>query len=400
MPSIRFNLKDPSSKEDTLIFLIFRYNGVRFKYSTGEKVKPKEWNANKMEVRASYMGSADKNARLQKIKSELNKIYTKYYTEGKFPTNKILSDELDKALQKDILSEVSFFKALDEFIETSPNSKGTIKKYISLRNHLLCYSKKKNTVIDFHTIDLEFYERFVKFFLDQGKLNNTIGKYISTLKAFLNWATEKGYNKFLIFRKFKNISEDIDIVYLEEEELNRIVDLDIAHIPRLGKVKDLFCLGCFTGLRYSDVVKIRPDDIRDDYLMVNTVKTKEILKIPLLSKPKEILQKYLKDDDFIKPISNQKMNQYLKEICKLAKIDAPVSMTKYSGKKRIEVSEPKYNLISTHTARRTFITLSLEKGMRPEVVMKISGHKDYRTFKKYIKLVDKVVKNEMFDKWE
>src|SRR5690606_31725103 len=136
------------------------------------------------------------------------------------------------------------------------------------------------------------------------------------------------------------------------------------------------------------------------YLMVNTVKTKEILKIPLLSKTKEILQKYLKDDDFIKPISNQKMNQYLKEICKLAKIDAPVSMTKYSGNKRIEVSEPKYNLISTHTARRTFITLSLEKGMRPEVVMKISGHKDYRTFKKYIKLVDKVVKNEMFDKWE
>src|SRR5690554_5465362 len=189
----KFNFKEASFKEDTLIFLIFRYNGVRFKYSTGEKVKPKEWNANKMEVRASYMGSADKNARLQKIKSELNKIYTKYYTEGKFPTNKILSDELDKALQKDILSEVSFFKALDEFIETSPNSKGTIKKYISLRNHLLCYSKKKNTVIDFHTIDLEFYERFVKFFLDQGKLNNTIGKYISTLKAFLNWATEKGY---------------------------------------------------------------------------------------------------------------------------------------------------------------------------------------------------------------
>src|SRR5690606_2874370 len=199
MPSIRFNLKDSSSKEQTLIFLIFRYNGLKFKYSTGEKVRPIEWNSRKMEVRSSYIGSAEKNARLQKIAIELNKIYTKYYTESKFPTNTILREELDKALQKDFLSEVSLFKALDEFIETSPNSIGTIKKYKSLRSHLLSFSTKKKTVIDFHTIDLEFYEKFVDFFLDQEKLNNTIGKYISTLKAFLNWATEKGYNKFLTF---------------------------------------------------------------------------------------------------------------------------------------------------------------------------------------------------------
>lgn len=399
MPSIRFNLKDSSSKEQTLIFLIFRYNGLKFKYSTGEKVRPIEWNSRKMEVRSSYIGSAEKNARLQKIAIELNKIYTKYYTESKFPTNTILREELDKALQKDFLSEVSLFKALDEFIETSPNSIGTIKKYKSLRSHLLSFSTKKKTVIDFHTIDLEFYEKFVDFFLDQEKLNNTIGKYISTLKAFLNWATEKGYNKFLIFRKFKNVSEDIDIVYLEEKELNSVVDLDLTNVPRLEKVRDLFCLSCFTGLRYSDVVKIKPDDIRDDYLIVNTIKTKEVLRIPLVSKSKVIIQSYLNDEDFIKPISNQKMNQYLKEICKLAKIDTLITMTKYSGNKRIEVSESKYNLISTHTARRTFITLSLEKGMRPEVVMKITGHKDYKTFNKYIKLVDKVIKNEMLEKW-
>ncbi|MFM9400962.1 site-specific integrase [Myroides odoratimimus] len=399
MPSIRFNLKDSSSKEQTLIFLIFRYNGLKFKYSTGEKVRPIEWNSRKMEVRSSYIGSAEKNARLQKIAIELNKIYTKYYTESKFPTNTILREELDKALQKDFLSEVSLFKALDEFIETSPNSIGTIKKYKSLRSHLLSFSTKKKTVIDFHTIDLEFYEKFVDFFLDQEKLNNTIGKYISTLKAFLNWATEKGYNKFLIFRKFKNVSEDIDIVYLEEKELNSVVDLDLTNVPRLEKVRDLFCLSCFTGLRYSDVVKIKPDDIREDYLIVNTIKTKEVLRIPLVSKSKVIIQSYLNDEDFIKPISNQKMNQYLKEICKLAKIDTLITMTKYSGNKRIEVSESKYNLISTHTARRTFITLSLEKGMRPEVVMKITGHKDYKTFNKYIKLVDKVIKNEMLEKW-
>lgn len=95
---------------------------MKFKYSTGEKVRPIEWNSRKMEVRSSYIGSAEKNARLQKIAIELNKIYTKYYTESKFPTNTILREELDKALQKDFLSEVSLFKALDEFIETSPFS--------------------------------------------------------------------------------------------------------------------------------------------------------------------------------------------------------------------------------------------------------------------------------------
>lgn len=401
MGIVRFNLKDSSSKEETLIFLIFRYNGLKFKFSTGEKIKPSAWNDKKMIVRSNYMNSADINARLQKIESELNKIYTKYFTEGKIPNNKILKEELTNALNKNIGSEINLMKALDEFIEKSTLTIATIKKYKSLRNHLKTYSSKKRTNVDFHNINSDFYDSFTEYFLEQNYLNNTIGKYISTLKAFLNWAIERKYNKHFEFQKFKNLSEDIDIVYLEDIELNRLLLLDLTSNPTHEKVRDLFCLSCFTGLRYSDVTNLSRENIKDDYIIINTIKTKDPLKIPIINKAKEILNKYIgkNNDQFIKSISNQKMNQYLKSICKDAEIDQIIAITKYSGNKRIDTTDFKYNLITTHTARRTFITLSLEKSIRPEIIMKISGHKDYKTFNKYIKLVDNVVKNELLNKW-
>ena len=83
----------------------------------------------------------------------------------------------------------------------------------------------------------------------------------------------------------------------------------------------------------------------------------------------------------------------------MAEINESVIVTKYRGLEKVEFLEPKYNFISSHTARRTFVTLSLEKGMRPETVMSITGHKDYKTFKKYIKLTDKVKMNEMNQIW-
>ncbi len=399
MSNVRFNLKDSTSKGETLIFLIYRFNGSKLKYSTREKVQPKAWNKNKMEVRSSYIGSVEQNARLRKIENDLNKIYTRLFADGSIViTPKILKEELDKALWKSSSSNQSLLNVLDKYIETSTKTEGTIKKYKSLRKHLEKFDASVYFSVDFNTIEMDFYEKFVKYFYSKGYLDNTVGKYISTLKAFLNWATEKGYNKNLEFRRFKNISKNVDIIYLNEDELNKFCELDLSGKDRLARVRDFFCLSCYTGLRYSDVANLELDSIQGEFIVIDTIKTRDKLKIPILPQARTILDKYL-NDDVQKVISNQKMNQYLKEIGELAGFGTLVKQVSYSGSKRIERVDPKYKLITTHTARRTFITLALEKGMRHEVIMKITGHKDYSTFKKYVKLVDSVIKNEMLDKW-
>ncbi|HQO64434.1 MAG TPA: tyrosine-type recombinase/integrase, partial [Syntrophorhabdus sp.] len=110
-----------------------------------------------------------------------------------------------------------------------------------------------------------------------------------------------------------------------------------------------------------------------------------------------ILKKY---KNKLPAFSNQKLNLHLKSLAKDAKINQNVAMQRYRGATREDSISPKHKLITTHTARRTFITLSLEKGIRPEVVMAITGHKDYKTFKAYIKITDEVKKNELLKAWK
>jgi integrase len=151
-------------------------------------------------------------------------------------------------------------------------------------------------------------------------------------------------------------------------------------------------------LRYSDIFQLKKGNVKGEEIHFTTVKTNDKLIVPLNDYAKEILKKY---DYSLPVISNQKTNKYLKEICKIEELelDEEIVLTKKRGGEDLEFIEPKYNFISTHTARRTHVTLSLEKGMRPEVVMSNTGHKDYKTFKKYIKLIPKVKLVEMKRVW-
>ncbi|RZK10380.1 MAG: hypothetical protein EOO43_20345 [Flavobacterium sp.] len=186
------------------------------------------------------------------------------------------------------------------------------------------------------------------------------------------------------------------MIYLTENELLKIYNLK-GLSKSLEMVKDAFCLGCFTGLRFSDLSELRLANLKQNFIELKSKKTRDFLGIPLNDYAKEILKKH--DGNPPMMISNQKMNDYIKDIGEIAEIDNPIILTKYQGATKIEKSEPKYKFLSTHTARRTFVTLSLEKGMRPEVVMSITGHKDYATFKKYIKLTENVKLAEMNNAW-
>ena len=276
-----------------------------------------------------------------------------------------------------------------------------IKKYKVLKNHLTEFQKVKKFTIAFNNIDLLFYDKFTLFLQNDKKhTNNTVSKYFDLLKTFLRWATERNSNNKTDFQKFKTATEKTDIIYLTENELLSIYNKDLSNNKALDKVRDVFCFACFTGARFSDVSSLKKEDIRGKNWYLRTTKTKDVLQIPLNEYAIEILNKYSDCERVLPVISSQKTNQHLKELCKLAEIDDPITIVKYRGAERIEEIYPKYELVSTHCARRSFVTLSLEKGMRAETVMEITGHSNYKTFKKYIKITSKVKEIEMNNIWK
>ena len=154
-----------------------------------------------------------------------------------------------------------------------------------------------------------------------------------------------------------------------------------------------------TGLRYSDVFNLRRSDIKGDHIEVTTVNTPDSLIIELNNHSKAILDKYkdvaFEDDKVLPVITNQKMNDYLKELAELAGIDEPVRQTYYRGNERIDEVTPKYALLGTHAGRRTFICNALALGIPLQVVMKWTGHSDYKAMKPYIDIADDIKANAM-----
>lgn len=159
----------------------------------------------------------------------------------------------------------------------------------------------------------------------------------------------------------------------------------------------LFC--CFTGLRYSDVAKLTHADVKEGFIDIVTKKTVDGIRIELNKHSQAILDKYkgkeYKGDKVFPVISNQRMNEYLKELCEICGIDTPTKVVYFLGNERIEETYPKFALVSTHCGRRTFVVNALRLGIPAEVIIRWTGHADYKSMKPYIKIVDELKKSEM-----
>lgn len=199
--------------------------------------------------------------------------------------------------------------------------------------------------------------------------NSTIGKQMGYLKWFLRWAMKKGFHTNLDFQTFKPKlkSTQKKVIYLTSEEIDKLRKCQIpAGLSHLERVRDVFLFCCFTGLRYSDAYNLKRSDVKDGYIEVTTIKTADSLVIELNNQSKAILDKYkdaeLEGDRALPVVSNQRMNDYVKELGKLAGIDEPVRETYYKGNERIDKVSPKYQLLGTHAGRRMFICNALSLG--------------------------------------
>ncbi len=294
---------------------------------------------------------------------------------------------------------------LDEFIE----SKGpeisplTIKYYNTQKKRLKEFEGRIKYKISFESIDLVFYDKYKAYLLDlrnprreskRGLLNDTIAKEFSAVKSFMQWSLERQYHSNTTFQS-KQFSAKRkgkqDQVTLTKAEFESVYELDLSQNLKLEKVRDLFCFAVFTGQRWSDIIAYDKKQLQGNTWVFYSQKTKDFMKIPLIgysARALTILEKY----NYILPkISQQRFNDYIKEVGGKAGIKTKITIKRESGSRTITKSGPKYRFISSHVARKTCVTLMLERGYPIAIIRKITGHKDIETLMRYENVSDKAV---------
>jgi integrase len=395
---VRFNLKVEKDKTENLqIFLIFSFEGKRLRYYTGKRVNQNQWDSKNQRVKTNVDVGSSINGFLKSLSNLVSTEYNNAKALGIKPSVEYLRNKLKGFNFK---GGDGFLDAFQEFIDRCKNEKAyrTIQKYTNTKNHLDNFSKWAGYKLDFESINLKFEEKFRDYLITEKKLNNnTIAKIFKVIKVFLNYAIDTGKTKNIDFLKFKAREYEGEIIFLTWEELLLLYNKEITDL-KLKKVRDMFCFNCFTGLRYSDMINLKRENIKNGSIHINTIKNKKASIIPLNKYSDRIVNAYMdnESDGFLFPrISNQKMNDYLKDLGKLLELNDKITIVGYRGSDRIEVSKFKHELLTTHIARKTFITNALDRGMPSEVIMDITGHGSHKVFKRYYKIIDDQRKREM-----
>jgi site-specific recombinase XerD len=407
--TIHFYLERKSLKtKEKSIYCYIRgiQKGKTIILNTSQKIEKQFWDAENEKAHdrgnRKYSGSKELNDLLSVFKEEVKKSVRIFLTDNPTAEYESIRQTILERFGRVRKNQLSFFEALSLFKETRKKdlSPDSIRKFNTLEKHLKEFEQKEHTQLIFAQLDLLFYDKFFAFLIgDKKMINNSAYKIIGLLKIFLNWAYDRGLNNTVAFRKFKLKEEQTDIITLNESEIDKLNALDLSDNKRLERARDLFLFGCYTGGRFLDLTKVTHEDFKEGFWYLRVNKTRDVLEIPLADTVLRILDKYKSDIYPLPRLSNQKLNVYIKEVCKLAGVEEIVKIVQYRGSEAIEFVEPKYMFVSSHTARRTFITQSLLRGMKAEIVMGISGHKNFKTFKKYIDITRTDKEEELKKAW-
>jgi len=370
----------------------------RIEYYTGQTVKPNEWDVKKgKHKRNSFLNGQIEKAclRMEAIYSELS-----YKEALEFDTLKeaIKTDvRLSEIFNKDRVIEVKEdykppLQFIEEFIGKALVTDGTRKDYNNTLNHLKDFDTYRGKVATWKGIDYQYYLDLVKYLQTVKKLKgSTIDKIVKNLKVFLNYAdTEDNIEVNQDFKKtisakslFGKVSkEETEHIYLNESEIKQITNADMED-ERLSEVRDMFIVACWSGLRISDLSRLQVGNISNGLLSITAKKTNTKVVIPVTDELQAVLNKY--PERLPQPVTDQYFNRQLKVMGEKAGIDTPVMAEVKVNGMTVTKQVPKYELITAHTARRSFATNLHQRGIPSSQLMMLTGHATEEAFLRYIK---------------
>jgi len=365
-------------------------------------IEPKYWDARNQQVRKALKGSASINNYLQKRKMEIDEVRLKLQMQGIEPTVDVIKGEFKKTetipVQKVV--HISMLEHWNEFLDTKIKagriSAGSIRQYRATLTTLKDFEEFAGIRLTFDKMDNDFYEQFTFYLYEHLENNpNTVGNRIKQLKVFLGWAVEKELTLNLKFKKFKKPNCESFSVALSIDQLNKLYDLNLSHDKTLEQTRDLFVIGCASGLRFSDFKEIKLANIQGDFLSKFVNKTREEVKVPLNDYSRGIIQRYPNG----LPSASYTFNKDLKKIAKAAGLNEIIEITKRPGGKIVKEYVEFWTKVSSHCARRTFASQSLDRGLLITDIMKITLHKDTKTFLKYVKNSEPRLKEVVTKAW-
>lgn len=398
MAEFKYYLKDPKSTSPTPVRLHVHYDNRICKVYISEKVDPKYWplqpldengkskkrEAKDFRVKPLHPNASEFNRTLREKAIKAESVYMKFKSDNdREPTIDELKHQIKVKLNLEIAENITFFKYFQSIIDDK--QKNADREGISKRNTVIPsyeltlgilreFQRRENYRVDWETINMKFYNRFMDYMKAKGLKANTRGLRIKYLRAVLRKATANDKNKNLAFTDsdFKTVSEEVNSIYLDETELKDLYSLELS--PARAKIRDVFMIACYTGLRISDVKRITRKHIRGGFIHITTQKTGAKVVIPQHPFVDEILRRY---DYNLPRFADQYFNRQLKEIGKV--------LAEKTEARPIE-GKGKYSEIRLHTGRRSFCTNMYRRKISPATIMKISGHKTETEFFNYIKI--------------
>lgn len=416
--NIKFYLHSPKSDKPTAIYAKVHLNGEEVKVSIDHKIHPELWD------RVSQRPTTDKvtinewrkheptirvvldniGSRINRVASEIVSFVNLTEQSGQEVSKQMLRRQvnIELGLENRQTPNQSIIAYTNQFIldiesgkrltsKKNRYSEGTIKNYKGFLTQLTAFQKSTKKTIQFNDVTLKMYDEYVEFFQKKDYTPNTIGRHIKQFKVIMRSAEEDGIhsNKIYTNKKFILLSAPVESIYLTDEEIDKMYKLDLSDKPMYELVRDAFVLGSQIAQRFSDYIRIRPHHIQeaghDLKLIMRAHKTDQKINVPLNSIAIKILQKY---NQSIPKVPEQVFNRYIKLIGKWAGINQPIEYIKHLGSEKIKVIEPKYELITSHTARRSGATNMLKSKLTLDEVRRITGHKTIKNLLTYIRLTE------------
>lgn len=406
MISVKYSLRDKHAKQKSTIRTSVSYHGNRIVFCPGYSICPDCWD-HKSGLPKSVRGNVDvkiTTTNLKELDLNIRRLYDDLTLNGRqnitpeLFQSKILQMVHPEKYGEESVAKITLIDFVNQFVKDSETGvrmkdnqyqleENTIKPYRTTRKHLINLQtliKKEFLITD---LNQELHDEFSEYLIsDLGMSKNAHSKIIMVLLQILKYAIKKKLlpSSILSEVQFNTSREETDNIYLNENEIELLMNLKDFSNKNDEEVRDMFVLACYTGLRFSNYAKIDLDYLQDGILKTIQIKTKQKVTIPIHPNVRKIIDKY--NGVLPNVPTNQEFNRTLKEIgIRIPELNVPFAKQITRRRKKTVEETMKWEKLTTHTARRSFCTNMYLLGVPVMTIMSISGHKTEKSFRSYIK---------------